>query len=43
MKTRAVTAAENSGIKMMTPKIGQEVIFGEAFENEFWWRPLAGQ
>ena len=37
---RALKAAQEKQIKLVTPKLGEEVVFGENFKSEFWWREI---
>lgn len=37
---RALAASKEKGIELVTPKLGEEVIFGKTFKNELWWRNL---
>ncbi len=37
---RAIAAAQKRKIKLITPKLGEKVIFGNTINNDFWWRNL---
>jgi L-ascorbate metabolism protein UlaG (beta-lactamase superfamily) len=38
---RAVAAADKAGVTIVTPKLGEAVVFGEPFVSEPWWQRLA--
>ena len=37
---RTLASAKKKGIELVTPKLGEEVVFGQPFTNKNWWRSL---
>jgi hypothetical protein len=37
---RALKAAEETGADMVTPRLGETLVVGEAFQGDAWWETI---